>query len=93
MARPPTLSDEQKAIIDENINLYPAQIKKLPGMENKDVTRNVIRAYQKRVQVAEEPDDKAVLVTLLTQYMNAHGLPSRFHGAGGVTGFIAFLRE
>lgn len=93
MSRPPTLSDEQKAIIDENINLYPAQIKKLPGMENKDVTRNVIRAYQKRVQVAEEPDDKAVLVTLLTQYMNAHGLPSRFHGAGGVTGFIAFLRE
>lgn len=93
MARPPTLSDEQKAIIDENINMFPAQIKKLPGMENKDVTRNVIRAYQKRVQVAEEPDDKAVLVTLLTQYMNAHGLPSRFHGAGGVTGFIAFLRE
>jgi hypothetical protein len=93
LSRPPTLSDEQKAIIDENINLYPAQIKKLPGMENKDVTRNVIRAYQKRVQVAEEPDDKAVLVTLLTQYMNAHGLPSRFHGAGGVTGFIAFLRE
>lgn len=93
MSRPPTLSDEQKAIIDENINLFPAQIKKLPGMENKDVTRNVIRAYQKRVQVAEEPDDKAVLVTLLTQYMNAHGLPSRFHGAGGVTGFIAFLRE
>lgn len=93
MARPPTLSDEQKAIIDENINMFPAQIKKLPGMENKDVTRNVIRAYQKRVQVAEEPDDKAVLATLLTQYMNAHGLPSRFHGAGGVTGFIAFLRE
>ena len=93
MSRPPTLSDEQKAIIDENINMFPAQIKKLPGMENKDVTRNVIRAYQKRVQVAEEPDDKAVLVTLLTQYMNAHGLPSRFHGAGGVTGFIAFLRE
>jgi hypothetical protein len=93
LSRPPTLSDEQKAIIDENINLYPAQIKKLPGMENKDVTRHVIRAYQKRVQVAEEPDDKAVLVTLLTQYMNAHGLPSRFHGAGGVTGFIAFLRE
>jgi len=93
LSRPPTLSDEQKAIIDENINMFPAQIKKLPGMENKDVTRNVIRAYQKRVQVAEEPDDKAVLVTLLTQYMNAHGLPSRFHGAGGVTGFIAFLRE
>lgn len=93
MSRKPVLTDTQKEIIEQNIDLFPAQIKQLPGMENKDVTRNVIRAYQKRVQVAEEPDDKAVLVTLLTQYMNAHGLPSRFHGAGGVTGFIAFLRE
>ena len=94
MSRPPTLTEEQMAVIDDNIDMFPAEIMKLPLFVNdKRVNRNIIRNYQRRQKVEEEPDDRAELANLIKRYMSVHSLPSRFHGKNNVTGFLEFLSE
>ena len=93
VGRPPALTDEQRAIIDDNMDMFPAEIKKLPEfIECEKVTRHVIRAYQTKVKKTEEPDDIAALADALTVYINRHGLPSRYHGKNNVTGFLQWLK-
>ena len=93
MARPITLTPEQMSIIDNNLELFPAQIQKLPGMEDKKITRGMIKYYQKQQIERELPNNKEMLLAQLKSYMDTHGLPSRFHGRNNVTGFIEFLKE
>ena len=82
------------AVIDENIDMFPAEIMKLPIFVNdKRLNRNIIRNYQKKQKTEEEPDDKAKLAEQIKRYMSVHGLPSRFHGRNNVTGFLEFLNE
>jgi len=91
MTRPPTLTDRQIQIIRENLDLFPADILKLPGFADADITRHTIRNYQRRLKNAAVIDEEEDLLTRLKQYMNRYGLESRFHGPRGVTGFIRHL--
>ena len=91
MTRPPTLTDKQMQIIEKRIDLFPADILKLPEFAGTDITRHTVRNYQRRIKRKVEPDDEEVLATLLQQYVNRHGLESRFHGPRGITGFIRHL--
>ena len=93
MTRPPTLTDRQIQIIRENLDLFPADILKLPEFTDTDVTRHTIRNYQNRIRTQTAPDDEEALLLRLKQYLNSHGLESRFHGPGGVTGFISHLEN
>ena len=93
MSRKPVLTDAQKEIIEQNIELFPAQIKQIPGMEGEEVTRPIIANYQKRVKIEKEPDDVEELRVCLERYISVHGLPSRYHGKCNVTGFLEFLRQ
>ena len=91
MTRPPALTDRQIQIIRENLDLFPADILKLPGFADADITRHTIRNYQRRLRNAAVIDEEEDLLTRLKQYMNRYGLESRFHGPRGVTGFIRHL--
>ena len=91
MTRPPALTDRQIQIIRENLDLFPADILKLPEFTDADVTRHTIRNYQRRLKNAAVIDEEEVLLTRLKQYMDRHGLESQFHGPRGVTGFIRHL--
>ena len=94
LSRKQVLTDEQKAIIEANITLFPADIKKLPGLAEDDrVTRPIIANYLKKARESAEPDDIVELRDCLEKYMSVHGLPSRFHGRNNVTGFLEFLRQ
>lgn len=93
MTRPPTLTDRQIQIIRENLDLFPADILKLPEFTDTDVTRHTIRNYQRRLKNAAVIDEEEDLLTRLKQYMNRYGLESRFHGPRGVTGFITHLEK
>ena len=93
MSRKEVLTDAQKQIIIDNIDLFPAQIKQIPGMEGSQITRSIIANYQKRAKIEKEPDAKKELADALQRYMDLHGLPSRFHGKNNVTGFLGFLRQ
>jgi len=93
MTRPPTLTDRQIQIIQENLDRFPADILKLPEFTDTDVTRHTIRNYQRRLKNAAVIDEEEALLTRLKQYMNRYGLESRFHGPRGVTGFITHLEK
>ena len=93
MTRPPALTDRQIQIIRENLDLFPADILKLPEFTDTDVTRHTIRNYQRRLKNAAVIDEEEDLLTRLKQYMNRYGLESRFHGPRGVTGFITHLEK
>ena len=93
MTRPPTLTDRQIQIIQENIDLFPAEILKLPEFTESGIARHTIRNYQSRLKSTTLIDEEEDLLVRLKQYMNRHGLPSRFHGHGGVTGFITYLDD
>lgn len=93
MTRPPTLTDRQIQIIRENLDLFPADILKLPEFADTDVTRHTIRNYQRRLKNAAVIDEEEDLLTRLKQYVNRYGLESRFHGPRGVTGFITHLEN
>jgi hypothetical protein len=93
MTRPPTLTDRQIQIIRENLDLFPADILKLPEFTDTDVTRHTIRNYQRRLKNAAVIDEEEDLLTRLKQYINRYGLESRFHGPRGVTGFISHLEN
>ncbi len=93
MTRPPTLTDRQIQIIRENLDLFPADILKLPEFADADVTRHTIRNYQRRMKREIEPDDETALATYLRKYISRHGLESRFHGPRGVTGFLSHLEK
>ena len=91
MTRPPTLTDKQIRAVREHIDMFPAEILKLPEFTDTDVTRHTIRNYQRRLKNAAVIDEEEDLLTRLKQYMNRYGLESRFHGPRGVTGFIRHL--
>ena len=93
MGRKEVLTDAQKIIIEQNIDLFPAQIKQIPGMESTQITRSIIANYQKRAKIEKEPDDAEELRMCLERYISVHGLPSRYHGKCNVTGFLEFLRQ
>lgn len=93
MTRPPALTDKQMQTIRENIDLFPADILKLPEFEGTDITRHTVRNYQRRIKREIEPDDETALATYLRKYISRHGLESRFHGPRGVTGFLSHLEK
>jgi len=93
LGRKEVLTDAQKIIIEQNIDLFPAQIKQIPGMESTQITRSIIANYQKRAKIEKEPDDAEELRMCLERYISVHGLPSRYHGKCNVTGFLEFLRQ
>jgi hypothetical protein len=91
MTRKPDLTDKQLHTIRENLDKFPAEILKLPEFAGSSITRHTVRNYQRRAKGEIVTDEEEDLLARLKQYLNRHGLPSRFHGAGGVTGFITFL--
>jgi len=91
MSRTSSLTAEQKRTIEHNIDAFPSEIGKLPGMEG--VTRHTIRGYQQKVKAAETPIQRENLAAALQRYINRHGLPSRFHGRDNVTGFLEWLKR
>ena len=94
MGRPAKLTKEQMTVIDAHMELFPAEIKKMPEFVNDDTIKTgVIRNYQKRHRVEVEPDYKTELARVLQQYMSVHGLPSRYHGKNNVTGFLEYLKQ
>ena len=47
---------QTRAILSENVDLFPADIKKLPGLaEDNAVTRSIIANYQKKIKADSEP--------------------------------------
>lgn len=93
MSRKPKLTERQQRTIRENIDLFPAEILKLPEFSGTTVSRDTIRNYQVRIKSELAPAEEAVLASSLERYINRHGLPSRFHGHGGVTGFLQYLKN
>lgn len=93
MTRPPTLTDKQIQIVQDNVDMFPADILKLPEFAGTEITRHTIRNYQRRLKREAVPDDNEDLLTMLRQYINRHGLESRFHGPRGVTGFVGYLES
>jgi hypothetical protein len=93
MTRPPTLTDKQIRAVREHIDMFPAEILKLPEFAGTEVTRHTIRNYQNRLKNATIPDDEEDLLARLRQYLSRHGLPSRFHSHSGVTGFVTYLEN
>ena len=91
MTRPPTLTDKQIRAVREHIDMFPAEILKLPEFADTDVTRHTIRNYQRRLKNAAVIDEEEDLLARLKKYMDRHGLESQFHGPRGVTGFIRHL--
>ena len=93
MTRPPTLTDKQIRAVREHIDMFPAEILKLPEFAGTEVTRHTIRNYQNRLKNATIPDDEEDLLVRLKRYMDRYGLESQFHGPRGVTGFITHLEK
>lgn len=91
MTRKPTLTETQMCIIRENLELFPAEILKLPEFADATITRDTVRNYQRRIKREIAPAEEIDLATQLQRYIDMHGLPSQFHGHGGVTGFITYL--
>ena len=88
------MTDAQRDIIAENVDLFPADIKKLPGLaEDTRVTRSIIANYLKRIKIDAEPDAKKELAEVLQRYVSLHGLPSRYHGKNNVTGFLEWIKQ
>lgn len=81
------LTDAQKAIIRDNPETLDAKISRLPGMEGTTVRQ--ISDYRKRITRPSESEHRK-LADHLTQYIQTHGLPSKF---GDVIGYINYLRE
>ena len=94
MARPQTLTNKQKEIIDANMDMFPAEIMKLPNFNPQpEMNRNIVRNYMRKQKPEKEPDVKEVLAENLQRYLDTYGLPSRFHGKNNVTGFLQFLKQ
>lgn len=93
MSRKPELTERQQRTIRENIDLFPAEILKRPEFSGTSVSRDTIRNYQVRIKSELAPAEEDSLASALERYINRHGLPSRFHGHGGVTGFINYLKS
>lgn len=94
MGRRSSLSARQKEIIRRNLDLFPAQIKKMPEFSSSEkVSRDTIRHFQNKCKEETQPSDKQRLAGMLQRHVQRYGLPSRFHGKNNVTGFIEFLKE
>ncbi len=93
MTRKPTLTERQQRVIRENLDKFPADIVKLPEFAGSDITRDMVRNYQRRIKPEIAPTQEADLATQLKRHIDAHGLPSKFHGPGGVTGFLVYLER
>ncbi len=88
MARPSTLTDAQKTIIDANINMFAADIGRLDGMQT--VSKTVIRAYQKRTIEADTTTDADQLADMIERYIERHGLPVMYQD---VIRYARYLRD
>ena len=93
MARPPTLTEEQQEFIAEHIALFPATIRDHPDWPGPRVKREIVGAYARRLKQIIEPADTESLADHLRRHIDLYGLPSRFHGRAGVTGYIEYLRK
>lgn len=91
--RPSLLSARQKQVIEDNIGLFPSEIKKFKEFSDDKITIHMIRGYQKKILAETVPEKQTGLLYELESYLRDYGLPSRFHGRNGVTGFIEFLRS
>lgn len=91
MSKSPKLTPKQIRAIRNNIDLFPAEIMKLPEFAGTQVSRHTIRNYQTRIKGEIMPMDDEQLLSLLRQYISRHGLPSKFHGPNGVIGFMTYL--
>ena len=93
MTRKSDLNDRQMAIVREHLDMFPAQIKTLPGFDGDDISRDTIRHYQERIKRMIAPAGEADLAAQIKRHINLYGLPARFHGHGGVTGFVDYLEK
>ena len=94
MARPEILTEHEKEIIEANIGKFPSQIQRIPEIaRNPEITRPIIKAYQKEFLSRSEPGEARKLADLLDAYIRNHGLPACYHGKHNVTGFIEHLRR
>ena len=92
MVRPSKLTDEQKAIVEANLSLFPSQIARLPGMEGRTKTEIGNYLYKFKRETSSEIDSKQ-LAKDIKRYIDAYGLPFKFNGDNGVIGFIKYLER
>ena len=93
MTRKADLTEAQMRMIREHIDMFPAEVKKLPGFDGDSVSRDTIRHYQGRIKKMIAPAGETDLAAQIRKFINLYGLPARFHGHGGVTGFVDYLEK
>lgn len=86
MTRAYPLTDTQKSIIEENLDLWDAGICKLTGMEGTTVRQ--VRDYRRRI-TRESISEHRKLADHIDEYIKQYGLPRQY---GNVIAWARFLR-
>ena len=86
MTRAYPLTDTQKSIIENNLNVWDAELCKLPGMENTTVRQ--VRDYRRRI-LHESESEHRKLADHIDEYIKQYGLPRQY---GNVIAWARFLR-
>lgn len=87
MTRAYPLTDAQKTIIENNLELFDAQLIELEGM--KGTTLRQVRDYRRRITRPPQ-SEHAQLAELIEQYILKHGLPQQY---GAVLSWARYLRQ
>lgn len=86
MTRAYPLTDTQKSIIENNLDVWDAELCKLPGMENTTVRQ--VRDYRRRFMHESESEHRK-LADHIDEYIKQYGLPRQY---GNVIAWARFLR-
>ena len=86
MTRAYPLTDTQKSIIENNLDVWDAELCKLPGMENTTVRQ--VRDYRRRI-LHESESEHRKLADHIDEYIKQYGLPRQY---GNVIAWARFLR-
>lgn len=87
MTRAYPLTDTQKSIIENNLDVWDTELCKLPGMENTTVRQ--VRDYRRRI-TRESRSVHRELADHIEQYIKDNGLPREY---GAVISWAQYLRR
>lgn len=87
MTRAYPLTDTQKSIIENNLDVWDTELCKLPGMENTTVRQ--VRDYRRRFMRESESEHRK-LADHIEQYIKNNGLPREY---GIVLTYAQYLKR
>lgn len=87
MTRAYPLTDTQKSIIENNLDVWDSELCKLPGMENTTVRQ--VRDYRRRFMRESESEHRK-LADHIEQYIKNNGLPREY---GIVLTYAQYLKR